>query len=148
MEEEVRPSKQRWSLDSAINLIVCNTGICACFVKRAADLGAKVVNADLKMTSEGEKLLSGLDNVHFQKTDASKWDQLQNLVTVAKDKFGSTPDVFIGGAGVFEPPVCKLIVIRRDAINTYMGWWWVMLTQNRKYPAFGTILNKTTDTAQ
>ena len=45
------------------------------------------------MTPEAEKLLSGLDNVVFQKTDVSKWDELERLVTVAKEKFGKTPDV-------------------------------------------------------
>ena len=81
------------------------TGICACFVKRCADLGAKVINADLRMTPEGKKLLEGYDNVVFQETDATKWDQLQRLVTISKEKFGATPDVYVGGAGVFEPPV-------------------------------------------
>ena len=74
-------------------------------MKRAADLGAKVVNGDLKMTPEGKELLAGCSNVVFQETDATKWSQLQRLVDVAKDKFGETPSVFIGGAGVFEPPV-------------------------------------------
>lgn len=69
------------------------TGICAAFVKRCADLGAKVVNGDLRMTPEAEQLLKGLDNVVFQKTDVSDWAQLEKLVTIAKEKFGSTPDV-------------------------------------------------------
>lgn len=45
------------------------------------------------MTPDAEKLLKDLPNVHFQKTDAMNWADLQNLITVAKEKFGSTPDV-------------------------------------------------------
>ena len=84
------------------------TGICSYFIKRCADLGAKVINGDLKQTEAGKKLHADLKNVHFVPTDASKWDQLQNLVTVAKEKFGETPSVYIGGAGVFEPPVRRV----------------------------------------
>ncbi|KAK5165701.1 uncharacterized protein LTR77_008624 [Saxophila tyrrhenica] len=79
------------------------SGICLCFVKRAADLGAKVVIADLALTSEAEKLVNDNDSVIFQKTDVTKWDQLKALVTGPKEKFGSIPEVYVAGAGVFEP---------------------------------------------
>ena len=45
------------------------------------------------MTPEAEKLLDGMSNVVFQKTDVTDWEDLHRLVTVAKEKFGSTPDV-------------------------------------------------------
>jgi len=50
------------------------------------------------MTMEAEKLLSGLDNVVFEKCDVGDWAQLENLVTVAKEKFGKTPDVCMSQA--------------------------------------------------
>lgn len=45
------------------------------------------------MTPDAEKLLKDSPNVVFQKTDATNWADLQNLITVAKEKFGSTPDI-------------------------------------------------------
>ena len=79
-------------------------GICAEFVNRAADLGAKgVVVADVALTDRAQKIVDSYKNVFYQKTDVAKWDQLQKMVDVAKEQFGSTPDVYIAGAGVFEP---------------------------------------------
>lgn len=80
-----------------------NPGICYCFVKRAADSGAKVLIADLALIDEAQKLVDSSKNVKFQKTDVTKWDQLKSIVTVCRDHFGSTPDVYVAGAGVFEP---------------------------------------------
>ena len=41
-------------------------------MKRCADLGAKVVIADIALTSEAQKTVDGYDNVVFQETDVSK----------------------------------------------------------------------------
>ena len=80
------------------------SGINAAFCQRAADLGAKgVVVADLALTDEARKMVDSTGNIIYQQTDVSKWDELHRLVTVAKEKFGSTPDVYVAGAGVFEP---------------------------------------------
>jgi NAD(P)-dependent dehydrogenase (short-subunit alcohol dehydrogenase family) len=49
------------------------TGICLCFVKRAADLGANVLLADVKLTDEAQKLVDGSKNIVFQKTDVTNW---------------------------------------------------------------------------
>ena len=73
------------------------------FCKRAAAEGAKVVVADIAQTPEAKELVDGSDNLVYQECDVSKWSDLQRLVTVAKEKFGSTPDVYVAGAGVFEP---------------------------------------------
>ena len=69
-------------------------------------MGAKVVIADLQLTTVAQQMVDSDSNVVFQKTDVTKWDELQRLVTVANETFGSTPDVYIAGAGVFEP-VCS-----------------------------------------
>jgi len=79
------------------------SGICARFVKRAADLGAKVIAADVALTDDAKQLFGDDKNIVYQKCDVAKWDELHQLVTVAKEKFGSTPDVYVAGAGVFEP---------------------------------------------
>lgn len=80
-------------------------GINAAFCQRAVDLGAKVLIADLSLTPDTEKWAKDNSNVAFQKTDVMKWKDLHNIVTVAKEKFGKTPDVYVAGAGVLEP-VC------------------------------------------
>ena len=59
--------------------------------------------ADIQLTPHAQQTVDSLDNVIYQKTDVTKWDELHRLVTVAKEKFGSTPDVYIAGAGIFEP---------------------------------------------
>ena len=59
--------------------------------------------ADIKLTDEAQKLVDDNKDVVFQETDVTKWDQLKRIVTVSKDKLGSTPDVYVAGAGVFEP---------------------------------------------
>jgi hypothetical protein len=35
--------------------------------------------------------------------DAVRRDELKRIATGAKEHFGSTPDVYVPGAGVFEP---------------------------------------------
>lgn len=56
--------------------------------------------ADIALTSEAKELIDGSDRLVYQETDVSKWPHLHRLVTVAKEKFGSTPDVYVAGAGV------------------------------------------------
>ena len=91
-------------------------GICAKFVKQAADIGAKVIAADLALNDDSKKLFEGNSNIAFQKTDVAKWEDLHELVKAAKEKFGSTPDVYVAGAGVFEPVRRSLEVDRADTI--------------------------------
>lgn len=73
------------------------------FCKRAAAEGAKVVVADIAQVPEAKEFTEGNESVIFQQCDVSKWSDLNRLVTVAKEKFGKTPDVYVAGAGVFEP---------------------------------------------
>ena len=67
-------------------------------------MGAKVIIGDLQLNPEAQKLVdeSGSSTV-FKKTDVTNWKELNELVSLAKEKFGSTPDVYIAGAGIFEP---------------------------------------------
>jgi NADP-dependent 3-hydroxy acid dehydrogenase YdfG len=67
-------------------------------------LGAKVVIADLQLNEDSQKLVDGSgSNTVFKKTDVTNWKELNQAVTFAEEKFGSTPDVYIAGAGIFEP---------------------------------------------
>ena len=67
-------------------------------------MGAKVVVADLQLNQDAQKLVDGSgSNTVFKKTDVTNWKELNKAVAFAREKFGSTPDVYIAGAGIFEP---------------------------------------------
>lgn len=76
------------------------------FVRRALAAGAKVLIADLKLTPEASSLVSTFPptHIHFQETDVTNWTQLNSLITTSKSHFGAVPDVYVAGAGLFEPP--------------------------------------------
>ena len=54
-----------------------------------------MIIGDIKLTPEAEKWLQTVKDgsVKFQKTDVTKWDQLQSLVTVSEQEYGDVPDV-------------------------------------------------------
>lgn len=59
---------------------------------------------DLQLNQDAQKLVDGSgSNAVFKKTDVTNWKELNDLVSLAKEKFGKTPDVYIAGAGIFEP---------------------------------------------
>jgi NAD(P)-dependent dehydrogenase (short-subunit alcohol dehydrogenase family) len=81
------------------------SGINLAFAKLAFEQGAKLIIADLKLTDEGQKFVETFssDSVMFAKCDVRKRSELENLITVSREKFGTIPEVYIAGAGVFEP---------------------------------------------
>jgi NAD(P)-dependent dehydrogenase (short-subunit alcohol dehydrogenase family) len=64
-----------------------------------------MIIGDLKLTPEAQHFVTsvGPDRIIFQPCDVTKWDQLQQLVSASEEKYGDVPDVWIAGAGVFEP---------------------------------------------
>jgi len=74
-------------------------------VQISHSLGAKIIIGDLKLTPEATDFVSkvGSDRIIFQPCDVTKWDQLQKLVSASEENYGNVPDVWIAGAGVFEP---------------------------------------------
>lgn len=87
------------------------SGINLSFAKLSVQQGARVIIADLKLTSDAESFLSGegAKAAIFVKCDVTKRSQLENLIMVSQEKFGNIPDVYIAGAGVFDP-VCILLL--------------------------------------
>ncbi|KAI9779422.1 MAG: hypothetical protein M1839_007387 [Geoglossum umbratile] len=80
------------------------SGINLSFVRLAQAKGARVIIADLRLTKEAEDFLAGAkETVIFQHCDVVKRADLENLITVSQKHFGDVPDVYIAGAGVFEP---------------------------------------------
>ena len=79
-------------------------GISLAFVKLAAKHeGTRVIIADLRLNDEAAEFLKEARNVVFAKCDVAVWPDLHNLIKVSEKEFGDVPDVYIAGAGVFEP---------------------------------------------
>ncbi len=68
--------------------------------------------ADLKLTQDGEKFVNGegAKTAVFTKCDVTKRAELENLIKVSEKRFGDVPDVYIAGAGVFEPVCVSLFI--------------------------------------
>lgn len=82
------------------------SGICFEFVKKAIDAGAKILIADLKLTPQAQKWFNEVESkvpVAFTTCDVTKWADLRGLADTSKKHFHTVPDVWVAGAGVFEP---------------------------------------------
>ena len=81
------------------------SGINLAFCKLAVQQGAKILIADIKLTDEGQTFVNtaSSESVIFVKCDVRKRADLENLIAVSREKFSTVPDVYIAGAGVFEP---------------------------------------------
>lgn len=82
------------------------SGICFSFAKLLLQRKCNVVLADLVLRPEAERLLQDFQSpgarAVFQKTDVTKWDQLDRALEVANKEFGGF-DIVCPGAGVYEP---------------------------------------------
>lgn len=82
------------------------SGINLSFVQTCLDSNAKVLIADLKLTSEAETIVKQASgNAAFAKCDVSKWSDLEALPSEVSKAFGkdAVADVWVAGAGIFEP---------------------------------------------
>jgi NAD(P)-dependent dehydrogenase (short-subunit alcohol dehydrogenase family) len=82
------------------------SGINLSFVKVALNSGARVLISDLRLTSEAEELIkSSNGKAAFMKCDVSKWADLEAIPSEVEKAFGkgSIADVWVPGAGIFEP---------------------------------------------
>lgn len=86
------------------------SGINLSFVKLVLKAGAKaIIIADLQLTDEAQKLVDENKQIVFQRCDVTKRQDLERLVQTSIETFNDVPDVYIAGAGVFEP--------------TWSNWW-------------------------
>lgn len=84
------------------------SGICLAFVQILHAAGCRVLIADLGLTDEAKSWMNSLSSthkarVHFHRTDVTKWRELNAAVHEARSAFGTTPDIYVPGAGIFEP---------------------------------------------
>ncbi|KAK0258426.1 hypothetical protein LTR57_002822 [Friedmanniomyces endolithicus] len=94
------------------------SGINLAFVKLALNTGAKVLIADLKLTPEAEDLIkTSKKNIAFATCDVSDWSDLKALPSEVTKAFGpaAIADVWIAGAGVFEPQWSSFLSDTEDA---------------------------------
>ena len=95
-----------FSLDGKILVVTgAGSGINLSFAKFAVEKNARVIVADLKLTNDGETFMKSTSakSAVFAKCDVRKRTDLENLVKVSEKEFGDVPDVYVAGAGVFEP---------------------------------------------
>lgn len=83
------------------------SGICLSFAQLALTSGARgILICDLQLTAAAKDLVSqSTAKVHFMKCDVSKWNDLEAIPKQVEEAFGKgqVGDVWIAGAGVFEP---------------------------------------------
>ncbi|KAI9825689.1 MAG: hypothetical protein M1832_001033 [Thelocarpon impressellum] len=79
------------------------SGITLSFVRLAIEREARVIVGDLRLTKEAEDFKATAKGLVFQACDVTIWADLQALVETSKREFGEVPDVYVPGAGVFEP---------------------------------------------
>lgn len=89
-------------------LLLMLKGINYCFAKLLLSRGCNVLIADLGLRPEAQKLVEEYQTqprAVFQKTDVTKWNQLERMFEVANKEFGGV-DIVCPGAGIFDPD-CK-----------------------------------------
>lgn len=89
------------------------------FVKLALESQAKVLIADIQLLEEAQDLIRNPDTagrVAYAKCDVCKWDQLERLPSEVVNAFGqgAVADVWVAGAGVFEPNVGSFFADNED----------------------------------
>jgi len=94
-------------------------GINLSFVKLACTSGAKVLIADIRLQQEAQDLLRSSETagkVAYTKCDVCNWKDLEKLPSEVEMAFGkgSVADVWIAGAGVFEPNVSSFFQDQED----------------------------------
>lgn len=84
-------------------LLTVYPGISLAFIHLALSRSAKILIADIQLSKEAEDLVNTQDEVHFQKCDVRNWKDLKALIQTSVLIWNDVPDVYIAGAGIFEP---------------------------------------------
>ncbi|KAJ5697814.1 NAD(P)-binding protein [Penicillium malachiteum] len=79
------------------------SGISFEFIRLAYTKGANILIADLQLGEEAKKLVESKIDVHFTHCDVRNWKDLKGLIAVSVSIWNDVPDIYIAGAGVFEP---------------------------------------------
>ena len=93
-------------LKSKIVLVTgAGSGINLSFARFCVQEDPRVIVADLKLTEDGERFMAGegAKAAVFAECDVTKRADLENLLKISELEFGDVPDIYVAGAGVFEP---------------------------------------------
>jgi len=99
------------------------SGINLSFVKVALNSNAKVLIPDLRLTDEASKLIdSSNGNAAFMQCDVSKWADLRRIPAEIEKAFGkgAIADVWVPGAGIFEPKWSSFLYDQEDEFYMQM----------------------------
>jgi NAD(P)-dependent dehydrogenase (short-subunit alcohol dehydrogenase family) len=80
------------------------TGIGLELTKQAHSIGAKVLVADLKITSDFDTFARGKENILYVQSDVTKWSDFTKLFDACEKKWNDVPDAYGICAGLFDPP--------------------------------------------
>jgi NAD(P)-dependent dehydrogenase (short-subunit alcohol dehydrogenase family) len=72
--------------------------------KQSHELGAKVLVADLKTTSDFDAFAKGKDDVLYVQSDVSHWPDFTKMFDACEQKWNDVPDAYGICAGLFDPP--------------------------------------------
>jgi len=86
------------------NQKLMKTGIGLCLTKQAHGIGAKVVVADLKTTSDFDRFAADNDNILYVQSDVTHWPDFTKIFNACESKWNDVPDAYGICAGLFDPP--------------------------------------------
>ncbi|KAL4902163.1 hypothetical protein BDW74DRAFT_169662 [Aspergillus multicolor] len=112
------------------------SGIGLAFSKLLQTKGARVLIADLRLSSEAESWLATYNTggqVVFQHCDVTNWAHLENLPVKVKELWGSVPDIWVPGAGIFEPSWSNFF-LDSDASNSSNDSHYASVSINIEHP--------------
>lgn len=68
------------------------------------------------------------ESILFHRCDVSKWSDLDGLIKASLNTYGDVPDIYVAGAGVFEPV---------SGIVALFIFYMLNINSNRIGPIFG-----------
>ncbi|KAF2650442.1 NAD(P)-binding protein [Lophiostoma macrostomum CBS 122681] len=80
------------------------SGIGLALTQQCHNLGARILVADLRTTSDFDKFASGKDNILFVQSDVTRWSDFTKMFDACEQKWNDVPDFYGICAGLFEPP--------------------------------------------
>jgi NAD(P)-dependent dehydrogenase (short-subunit alcohol dehydrogenase family) len=80
------------------------SGIGLALTKQAHDIGAKVLVADIKTTSDFDDFAAEKDDILYVQSDVTHWPDFTKMFDACEAKWNDVPDAYAICAGLFDPP--------------------------------------------
>jgi NAD(P)-dependent dehydrogenase (short-subunit alcohol dehydrogenase family) len=85
-------------------LISLSTGIGLALTKQAYAVGARVLVADLRTTSDFDTFAVNKPEILYVQSDVTKWSDFTKMFDACEEKWNDVPDAYGICAGLFDPP--------------------------------------------